>query len=256
MFSGFAASSELLSAPPTSVVKMKRIDAASTTTTPGNTPHTKRNSPLQCNTECNPSLAATWHTRLQGTVEECIVVDLETTGLDPRTDRIIEIAAIHVRNGQPIQRFHSLVNPQQSIPVFITDLTGISDGLLNDAPTFSAVSQSLYEFLTAPRNHGDATVLPLVGHNVGFDFSFLQHEFLRITLSDPTDTAFTPYTPPLVCTAEASRVLINRQAVGRYRLEKVAAALGTPNRPRHRAEADARATADVLIALAKLGMDA
>ena len=198
------------------------------------------------------SATTAWHSRLQHTVKECIVIDVETTGLEPRTDRIIEIAAIHIRDGQPVQRFHSLVNPQESIPAFITDLTGISDGLLADAPTFSGVAMSLYTFLTAAQGEGDRSLLPLVGHNVSFDFSFLQHEFVRHTLSTAEGSPFIPYTPPLLCTAEAARALIDRQIVGRYRLEKVAEALGTDHRPHHRAESDARATIDVLVALANL----
>ncbi|WP_248623870.1 3'-5' exonuclease [Corynebacterium jeikeium] len=194
---------------------------------------------------------------LQQTLQNCIVIDLETTGLRPQEERIIEIAALHIRNGELQDKYTTLLNPNLSVPQEITDLTGISDGLLADKPTFSEVMPELLNFLrdatlTEPSTSlGFESTPRLVGHNVSFDFSFLQHEILRTQLKNSAD-ANRPYTPRLVCTAEASRTLIPRESVGRYRLGNVASYLKIPHRPLHRAMSDALATYDVLRALSTL----
>ncbi|MGJ4070493.1 PolC-type DNA polymerase III [Corynebacterium macclintockiae] len=202
---------------------------------------------------------------LQRTLSDCIVIDLETTGLRPQQARIIEIAALRVADGEITDRFATLLNPHQDVPEEVTDLTGISAGLLADQPTFAEVLPDLMHFLR-PNSPTGAT-LPahaatprLVGHNVSFDFSFIQHEILRAQLApqtqhgdtgmEPTDIdSVPPYTPRLVCTAEASRALIPRESVGRYRLGNVASYLKVPHRPLHRAMNDALATYGVLRAL-------
>lgn len=194
---------------------------------------------------------------LQQTLQNCIVIDIETTGLRPQEERIIEIAALHIRNGELQDKYTTLLNPNLSVPQEITDLTGISDGLLADKPTFSEVMPELLTFLrdttlTEPSAPLGFENTPwLVGHNVSFDFSFLQHEILRTQLKNSAD-ANQPYTPRLVCTAEASRALIPRESVGRYRLGNVASYLKVPHRPLHRAMSDALATYDVLRALSTL----
>lgn len=215
---------------------------------------------------------------LQQTLENCIVIDIETTGLRPQDERIIEIAALRICNGELKDQFTTLLNPHRGVPQEITDLTGISDGLLADKPSFAEILPGLLAFLrespgaapaSAPASApnlgtpGIADTPRLVGHNVSFDFSFLQHEILRAQLGDvtetsqsyvtekavPADPASLPYTPRLVCTAEASRALIPRESVGRYRLGNVASYLKVPHRPLHRAMSDALATYDVLRAL-------
>lgn len=216
------------------------------------------------------------------TLENCIVIDIETTGLRPQDERIIEIAALRICDGELKDQFTTLLNPRRSVPQEITDLTGISDGLLADKPSFAEILPGLLAFLrespgaapaSAPASAsssapslgtpGLADTPRLVGHNVSFDFSFLQHEILRAQLGDvtetsqsyvtekavPADPASLPYTPRLVCTAEASRALIPRESVGRYRLGNVASYLKVPHRPLHRAMSDALATYDVLRAL-------
>ncbi|WP_296108033.1 3'-5' exonuclease [uncultured Corynebacterium sp.] len=200
---------------------------------------------------------------LQQTLENCIVVDIETTGLQPQDERIIEVAALRIYEGELQDQFTTLLNPRRSVPQEITDLTGISDGLLADKPSFAEVMPELLSFLrdTSRQNAAGIPRLVdtprLVGHNVSFDFSFLQHEILRAQLSDmaeprlanPEELSTQPYTPRLVCTAEASRTLIPRESVGRYRLGNVASYLKVPHRPLHRAMSDALATYDVLRAL-------
>lgn len=200
---------------------------------------------------------------LQQTLENCIVIDIETTGLRPQDERIIEIAALRICNGELQDQFTTLLNPHRGVPQEITDLTGISDGLLADKPSFADVMPELLSFLrdtSSPSTAGIPCLVDtprLVGHNVSFDFSFLQHEILRAQLGDVAETSLAntaalttqPYTPRLVCTAEASRTLIPRKSVGRYRLGNVASYLKVPHRPLHRAMSDALATYDVLRAL-------
>lgn len=91
-------------------------------------------------------------------------LDLETTGLDPRMDGIIEIGAIRVRDGHEVERYHTMVNPERPIPWIVTDITGITDDMVKDAPK---LDETLGEFLNWL---GDDVLL---GHNVNFDINFL-----------------------------------------------------------------------------------
>lgn len=102
-----------------------------------------------------------------------IAFDFETTGLDPKKDRIIEIAAIRFEHGKPVDRFVTLLNPQQPIVPLITDITGISNEMVEKAPLEEDIAEDFQEFL------GNE---PLVAHNIAFDWSFLKafrerHEF-------------------------------------------------------------------------------
>ena len=104
---------------------------------------------------------------------EFVVTDLETTGPAKGTDRIIDIAALKVKNGEVIDSFESLVNPHQPISRIITRLTGISDPMVADAPVIDDV---LPKFIT----FAEGSVF--VAHNAPFDFSFLNAEIRRLGL--------------------------------------------------------------------------
>jgi DNA polymerase-3 subunit epsilon len=97
-------------------------------------------------------------------VNEYVAVDLETTGLDPRYDDIIEVAAVHIKDGSVIAEFQSLINPGYEISKFITDLTGITNEMLQNAPKIQDVLPGFIEFLK------DRV---LVAHNANFDINFL-----------------------------------------------------------------------------------
>ena len=97
-------------------------------------------------------------------LSEYIAFDFETTGLNPNEDRIIEIAAIKFHNGDPVDRFITLINPERSIDPFITDITGISDNMVKDEPIEFKILDDFLEFLSD---------FPLVAHNINFDKSFL-----------------------------------------------------------------------------------
>ena len=163
---------------------------------------------------------------------EFAVVDLETTGGSPATDRITEVGVVKVRGGEVTGTFHTLVNPRMSIPPMITALTGISDAMVADEEPIEVVLPCLLEFL------GDAV---LVAHNASFDTRFLQaalqaHAYPRLESS-------------VVCTARLARVLLPRDEVPNVKLSTLARYLRAGTQPCHRAFTDAKATVDVLHAL-------
>ena len=99
-----------------------------------------------------------------------VVVDLETTGLDPENDEITEIGAIKFVDGVETESFDQLVNPGRPIPEFITRLTGISDDDVKDKPSIEEVFPQLDMFL------GGA---PFVGQQVNFDASFIEYHYRK-----------------------------------------------------------------------------
>lgn len=110
---------------------------------------------------------------------EYVVLDLETTGLDAHFDNIIEIACMHINDGEIVNTFHTYVKPplleyfdgsRHYVDSFITKLTGITDDMLKDAPTFDDIAKKLYGFI------GQSVI---VGHNVNFDINFLYDNFLK-----------------------------------------------------------------------------
>lgn len=103
-----------------------------------------------------------------------VVIDLETTGLDPRFDEIIEIAGIKYSDNQEIGRFQSLVNPGIDIDPFITELTGISNDMLAEAPSLSSILPNFLNFV------GQSIV---IGHNINFDVNFIYDNAQCLSLS-------------------------------------------------------------------------
>ena len=92
-----------------------------------------------------------------------ISIDLETTGLNPKKDKITEIGAIKVVDGKTVDTFSTLVNPGRKLEQRIIDLTGIQDSELENAPYIEEVMPKLMEFLED---------MPLLGHSILFDYSF------------------------------------------------------------------------------------
>ena len=102
---------------------------------------------------------------MEKTDNSYIAIDLETTGLNPKTERIIEIGAARVEDGTVVQTYSTFVNPERELDARIRELTGICDDDLKDAPVLDTVLPELLAFC------GE---LPLLGHHVIFDFSFLK----------------------------------------------------------------------------------
>jgi len=158
------------------------------------------------------------------------VVDVETTGGPPPNHRITEIAAVIVREGVIQEVYETLVNPERSIPPFITRLTNISWDMVKDAPTFSAIVPTLLDKL-----EGNI----FVAHNAQFDWSFLSHEIQR--------TSGARITGNQLCTVRLARRLLPQ--LPRRSLDYVANYYGIEIKGRHRAAGDAVATARCLIRL-------
>lgn len=163
-------------------------------------------------------------------IPDFVAFDVETTGLDFKSDRIIEIGAVKFVNGKPTDEFSTLINPGTVIPSYITDLTGISNKDIEGAPSFEAVSDKFLAFIGT---------LPLCGHQIEFDQTFLNEELKR--LSRPTVNC------QLLDTALLSRILL--QPLQRYSLKFVSESLKVDLNNAHRALHDAKASGEVAVLL-------
>lgn len=151
------------------------------------------------------------------------IVDLETTGLSPDYDSIIEIAALRVRNSIIDETFHSLIKLNWPLSSFITALTGITDDMLKDAPELSNVLPKLKAFI------GDDII---VGHNVNFDINFLYDNFERVM-------SF-PLTNDFIDTMRIARKALPE--LKHHRLIDVAETLNVSPDEQHRALGDCKTT--------------
>ncbi len=147
-------------------------------------------------------------------------VDIETTGMRSTHDRIIEIGILRVENGELINTFQSLINPQTYIPKEITGITGISEDMLADAPTFRSVKDDILSILD------DCT---FVAHNVRFDYGFIKSEFIRQNFT---------YNARHFCTVRLSRFLYPEWP--RHNLDALIQHCGIDCTNRHRAFDDAQ----------------
>ncbi len=124
------------------------------------------------------SLSA-WHSTQQLLNDvEFVVIDTETTGLRPGPDRVIEIGCVRVRSGEVVDSFQSLIQPGRRIPPFIAQFTGITQEMVNDAPTAREIMPEVMNFI-------DGAIV--VGHNVGFDIGFLSYEAHLLGHTFPPD---------------------------------------------------------------------
>lgn len=106
-------------------------------------------------------------------VSDYVVFDLETTGFDPKTCKIIEIGALKYRNDKLVEELDILVNPNALIPGNITSITGINNEMVSDAPT---IDVALPEFISFIED------LPLIAHNAPFDLSFIEQNILNLNM--------------------------------------------------------------------------
>ena len=157
---------------------------------------------------------------------EYAVVDIETTGGNAGGSRITEIAVI-IHDGTHItDRWETLVNPQQHIPLYITALTGISNEMVYEAPLFQDIAKELLNLLSKRI---------FVAHNVNFDYSFVRHQL---------EEAGYKWTAPKLCTVRAARKII--PGLPSYSLGNLCRSLDISLENRHRAGGDADATAVLL----------
>jgi len=159
--------------------------------------------------------------------EKYVVFDIETTGFSPVTNRIIEIGAVKVENGEITERFSTFVNPQVPIPFHIEKITSINDSMVMDADPIEVVLPRFLEFV------GDAI---LVAHNANFDVSFIKENAKRQGI--PVDFTY-------VDTVGIARALLTGQS--KYTLDAVAKTLGISLENHHRAVDDAECTAEIFV---------
>jgi DNA polymerase-3 subunit epsilon len=148
-----------------------------------------------------------------------VFVDLETTGSTPSVDRITEIGIVEVNEEGEVREWSSLVNPLTPIPGFIQGLTGITDQMVADAPTFTQLADEVLA-----RLHGRL----FVAHNARFDYGFLKGEFKRLGLD---------FKAPVLCTVKLSRRLFPQYS--KHSLDALIERHQLHMPARHRALADA-----------------
>jgi DNA polymerase III subunit epsilon len=150
------------------------------------------------------------------------ILDIETTGGSPKTEKITEIAIFFHDGNQVVDEWATLINPEKEIPYFITGLTGITNEMVANSPRFYEVAKEIVE---RTENH------IIVGHNVSFDYGFIKSEFNRLGFE---------YNRDVLCTVRLSRKLIPGHKS--YSLGKICKDLGIEINGRHRAAGDAQAT--------------
>ena len=162
-----------------------------------------------------------------------VMIDFETTGMSPdQGDRVTEVAALRIVGGEVVERFVSLINCQIRIPSFITELTGITQAMVNRAPPATEVIPQLLKFIGNDM---------LAAHNASFDEKFLQAESLRLGLWSQHSG--------LICSVKLARRVF--PGLDSYSLGRLAGSLGIRFRGNaHRAEADSEVASAVLLHIA------
>jgi len=164
-----------------------------------------------------------------------VVFDLETTGLEANKEEIIEIGACKIVNGRIDEIFSTFVKPSKSIPKEITELTGINDEMVADAPTINYVMPDFYKFC-----YGSS----LVAHNIAFDISFIHAISKKLSYNFDNEN---------IDTIEMAKKLL--PGLKNYKLGTVVEKLGIILENAHRAVHDATATAKVFIKLMQKSID-
>ena len=151
--------------------------------------------------------------------QKLIFIDLETTGANPVSDRITEIGLVEVDASGKAVTWSSLVNPEVSIPAFIQGLTGISNAMVQGAPTFAQLAPALHERLQGAL---------FIAHNARFDYGFLRNAFSEAGL---------PFRSDVLCTVKLSRALFPLEK--KHNLDTLITRHDLQPDGRHRALADA-----------------
>ena len=158
-----------------------------------------------------------------------VVVDLETTGGAPFGDsEITEFGAVKICGGQVLGEFSTFVKPRLPVPQFITELTGIDDQMLQDAPSIDQVLPQFFEWVS------DCV---LIAHNAPFDISFLKAAAQQLEFAWPDYV--------ILDTVKIARAAIARDEIANYKLGTLAEFFDTEVKPTHRALDDAQTTVEV-----------
>ena len=162
-----------------------------------------------------------------------VVFDLETTGLSPERDAIVEIGALRVRGGVVLEEesFHSLVNPLRPIPFYVSRVHGLFDKHVRDAPTLEQVLPRFLEWV------GES---PVVAHNASFDVGFIRAGALKHGLE---------WNPVQLCTVQLSRRAF--PGVRGHKLDDLASRFDLRFTERHRSMGDVRVTAQAFVQLSQ-----
>jgi DNA polymerase-3 subunit epsilon len=162
-----------------------------------------------------------------------VIVDLETTGSSPKNGAAItEIGAVKVRGGQLLDQFESFVNPLSPIPDYITEMTGITDLMLANAPVIDEILPAFLEFA------GGEKETIIVAHNAPFDLSFLKSAAKDLDIKWPKYKTLD--------TVTIARQVLTKEDVPNCKLGTLAEFFNAHTSPTHRALDDALATVDVL----------
>ncbi len=163
---------------------------------------------------------------------EYVVFDIETTGLSPKFNKIIEIGAVRIKDGKIQDKYSQFINPEVPIPYSITKLTSINDNMVMDSPTIEEVLPQFFEFV------GDAI---LVAHNASFDTGFIKEFARRQGL---------PFDYTIVDTLTLAHILIPE--LGKYTLDRLCKQFNVSLLNHHRACDDAAATAEIFVKLIRM----
>ena len=155
-----------------------------------------------------------------------VVVDVETTGGRPPFHRVTEVGAVKIRNGEVIDTFQSLVNPERHIPANITRITGISNAMVADAPVFAGIADDFAAFMEGAI---------FCAHNVNFDYGFISAEYRRLEQW---------FRYPKLCTCAKMRQLY--PGYRSYSLKNLCREFEIPLETHHRALCDAQAAGELL----------
>lgn len=161
-----------------------------------------------------------------------VVFDLETTGFSAEVDRIIEIGAVKIKNGEIVDNFSKFVNPKIPIPFRIEKLTGINDSMVMEAEPIEKILPEFLEFC------GDAV---MVAHNAGFDTSFIINNAERLGIK---------YNPTIMDTVLLAQFVIPN--LHNYKLDTLCKHLAVSLENHHRAVDDAQATAYIYLKMVKM----
>ena len=165
----------------------------------------------------------------EGLPQDLVFVDLETTGGSAAFDRITEVGIVRVRNGELVEEWSSLVNPERPIPAYVEAFTGISNEMVAGAPRFGQIAAAVRDKLQGA---------VFVAHNARFDYSFLRSEFLESDMN---------FSAKVLCTVKLSRRLFPEYV--RHNLDAVMERNGLTCGARHRALGDARVLYDFWVKL-------